>query len=26
LPHTLSHSLGPLLLRVPEPYHRGSRG
>ena len=26
LPNTLGHSLGPLLLRVPEPYHLGSRG
>lgn len=26
LPHTLGHSLGPLLLCFPEPYHRGSRG
>ncbi len=26
LPHPLSHSLGPLSLRLPKPYHRGSRG
>jgi hypothetical protein len=26
LPHTLGHSAGPLLLRLPEPYHLGSRG
>ena len=26
VPHPLSHPLGPLLLRFPQPYHRGSRG